>query len=82
MVLWVVLGVLVFALLLLVLVTLPVLSGLGRLGRAAARTERELAGAQTLQMSLAHLEERIAAFQDQTTGVQEHLAARRRSTAR
>jgi len=61
MVLWVVLGVVLFAAVLLVLVALPVLSGLGRLGRAAARTQAQLGQAQTLQMSVAHLQERLAA---------------------
>ena len=37
---------------------------------------------QTLQMSVAHLQERLTAFEEQATGVQEQLAARRRSTAR
>jgi biopolymer transport protein ExbB/TolQ len=81
MVVWVVLGVLMSAVLLLLLVSLPVLVRLSRLGRAAERTQRQVAQVQTLQMALAHLQERLVAFQEHTAGVQQRLAARRSSDA-
>ena len=82
MVTWIVVGVLVFAVLLLVLVALPVLGRLHRLGRSAARTQRQVAAAQTLQMSLAHLQERLASVQEHATAVQDQMADRRRSGER
>jgi flagellar biosynthesis/type III secretory pathway M-ring protein FliF/YscJ len=74
---WIPVGVVVVALVLLVLVVLPVLSRLGRLGRAAARTQAQLGRAETLQMSVAHLQERLTGLAEHSTGLQEQLAARR-----
>jgi hypothetical protein len=78
MVWWIALGVVGFALVLLVLVSLPVLSRLGRLGRAAARTQARVAEAETVQMSVAHLQERLASLAEQAAFVQERVAARER----
>jgi hypothetical protein len=76
MVWWIALGVVVLALVLLVLVSLPVLSRLGRLSRAAARTQARVAEAETVQMSVAHLQERLASLAEQAAFVQERVAAR------
>ena len=75
---WIALGVVVFALVLLVLVVLPVLARLGRLGRAAARTQARVAQAEMLQMSVAHLQERVASLAEHAAGVQEWGSARER----
>jgi type II secretory pathway component PulJ len=77
MVTWWVLGIVLFSLALLALVLLSVLVRLGALARAAARTQRQLAGVETLQMSIAHLQERLLELQEHATGVQEEMAARR-----
>jgi hypothetical protein len=79
MVTWLVLGVLVFAVVLLGLVTLPVLSRVGALARSAGRIRRQVQQAQTLQMSLAHLQERLGALQEHAAAVQQHLVDRRDS---
>jgi biopolymer transport protein ExbB/TolQ len=79
MVTWLVLGAFALGLVLLVLMVLPVLGRLAALARAGARTRRQLAEAQTLQMSLAHLQERLASVQEHATTVQEETAARRNS---
>jgi len=73
---WIALGVLVFALVLLVLVVLSVLARLGRLGRAAARTQARAAEAQTVQRSVARLQERLTSLAEQSAGIQERLAER------
>jgi flagellar biosynthesis/type III secretory pathway M-ring protein FliF/YscJ len=75
---WIPVGVVVLALVLLVLVILPVLSRLGRLGRAAARTHAQLGKAETLQMSVAHLQERLTDLAEHSAELQEQVAARRR----
>jgi flagellar biosynthesis/type III secretory pathway M-ring protein FliF/YscJ len=75
---WIALGVVVFALVLLVLVVMPVLARLGRLGRAAARTQARVGQAETLQMSVAHLQERLDSLAEHAAGVQEHVSARQR----
>jgi len=68
---WIALGVLLAALVVLVLVVTPVLARLGRLGRAAARIQRRMVQAQTVQSSLEHLQERLAALASQAEGVRE-----------
>jgi hypothetical protein len=75
---WIALGVVVFALVLLVLVSVPVLARLGRLGRAAARTQARAQQAETLQMSVAHLQERLESVAEHAAGVQEWVSARER----
>ena len=82
MVTWWVLGIVLFSLALLALVLVSVVARLGRLARAAARTQHELAGVQTLQMSMAHLQERLLELQEHATGVQEEMAARRGTGSR
>ncbi len=77
MVTWVVLSVLVFGLLLLALAMLSVLGGLAGLGRAAARTQSEVAQAPTLQASLADLQEQLASLQEHAAGIQSQADARR-----
>jgi flagellar biosynthesis/type III secretory pathway M-ring protein FliF/YscJ len=73
---WIALGVVGFALVLLVLVCVPVLRRLGGLGRAAARTQARVAQAETLQMSVAHLQERMDSLAEHAAGVQERVSAR------
>ena len=63
--------VLVAVLVLLVLVVVAVLARLGRLGRAVARIQRRVVQAQTVQGSLEHLQERLAALASQADGVRE-----------
>jgi flagellar biosynthesis/type III secretory pathway M-ring protein FliF/YscJ len=75
---WIALGVVVFALVVLVFVSLPVLSRLGRLGRAAARTQTRVKEAETLRMSVAHLQERLDSVAEHAAGVQERVSARER----
>jgi hypothetical protein len=62
---WIALAVVVLALLGLGLAVLPVLARLSRLGSAAARTQKRVSEAETLQMSVAHLQERLAALSEQ-----------------
>jgi hypothetical protein len=73
---WIALGVLVFALVLLVLVSLPVLARLGRLGRAMNRAQARAKDAEALQMSVAHLQERLNDLAEHAAGVQERVSAR------
>jgi hypothetical protein len=77
MVIWLTLGVAIFGLLALTLVLLSVLVRLGRLGRAAARVQHELAGADTLQTSLAHLQEQLGSLQEHADAVRTEALARR-----
>lgn len=79
MVTWLVLGGFLLGLVLLVLVVLLVLGRLGALARAAARAQAQLAQAQTLRMSIAYLQERLASVQEHAMGVPEEAAARRSS---
>ncbi len=71
---WIALGVVVFALVLLVLVSVPVLRRLGRLGRALGRTQARAAQAETLQVSVAHLQERLDSLAEHAAGVQERVS--------
>jgi hypothetical protein len=73
---WIALGVLVFALVLLVLVCLPVLARLGRLDRAMNRAQARAKDAEALQMSVAHLQERLNDLAEHAAGVQERVSAR------
>jgi hypothetical protein len=75
---WIALGVVVFALVLLVLVSVPVLSRLGRLGRAVARTQARAKDAETLQVSVAHLQERLDSLAEHAAGLQERVSAHER----
>lgn len=77
MVTWLVLGAVVLGLAVLVLVGVLVLSRLGRLARAAARVQRQAAGADTLRDSLAHLQERMAELQEHAGGLQARVEANR-----
>ena len=71
---WIALGVVGFALVLLVLVSLPVLRRLGRLGRAVARTQARAKEAETLEMSVAHLQERLDSLAEHAAGLQGRLS--------
>jgi len=75
---WIALGVVVLALVVLVLVCLPVLGRLGRLGRAAARTQARVKDAEALQMSVAHLQERLNDLAEHAAGVQQRVSAHER----
>ena len=77
MVTWWVIGIVLFSLALLAVALLSVVARLRGLARAAARTQHQLAGVETLQMSMAHLQERLLELQEHATGVQEGMAARR-----
>ena len=72
---WVALGVVGFALLVLVLAALSLLFRLAALSRAAARTRHRMYGAQRVQASLGHLQERLGGLAEQAAGVQERLEA-------
>jgi len=72
---WIALGVVGFAVLMLVLVALSLLVPLGRLGRAAATTQARMRKAQAVQESVAHLQERVAGLAEQAAGLQERLDA-------
>jgi hypothetical protein len=76
MVTWLVLGAVLFGLAVLVLAGLVVLSRLGRLSRAAARVQRQVAGADTLRDSLAHLQERMVELQEHAGGLQARVGPR------
>ena len=76
---WWVPGLVLFGLVLLGLAMLPVLRRLPALARAGARLQERSAQAETLQMSVAHLQERLEQFQEQVSDVQERSAASRRS---
>jgi hypothetical protein len=59
-----------FGLVLLVVAGLVVVARLGRLARAAARVQRQIAGADALQTSLAQLQERMVELQEHAAGIQ------------
>jgi predicted Holliday junction resolvase-like endonuclease len=61
---WVVLGIVVFALLLLVLVTVPLLRRLARLRGVQAKLQRRAVEAQALVSSAEALQERAVAMQE------------------
>ena len=72
---WIALGVVGFAVLMLVLVALSLLVPLGRLGRAAATTQARARKAQAVQESVAHLQQRALGLAEQAAGLQERLNA-------
>jgi hypothetical protein len=74
---WVSLGVAVLGLLVLVAAAVALLARLTALSRAAARAQSRLGDVEVVQMSVAHLQERVAELAKQAAGVQERLDARR-----
>ncbi len=70
------LGLVGFGLLVLVLAGLSLLSRLSALGRATSRAQARLKDAQTVQMSVAHLQERLASVAEQAAAVQQRLDKR------
>ncbi|MGR6320290.1 hypothetical protein Q2K19_24415 [Micromonospora soli] len=74
MVTWIVLGVVLFALVVLALAVRPVLARLPRLRRAALALQRRQADALALQSAAEALQDRAAALQERSAVTQERLA--------
>ncbi|KKJ93794.1 hypothetical protein [Micromonospora sp. HK10] len=74
MVTWIVLGVVLFALVVLALAVRPVLARLPRLRRAALALQRQQAGATALQSAAEALQERAAALQERAAEAQQRTA--------
>ncbi|GAB3075962.1 hypothetical protein [Micromonospora schwarzwaldensis] len=74
MVMWIVLGVVLFALVVLALAVRPVVARLPRLRRAAVALQRRAADAESLRSTAEALQARAEALQERATVTQERIA--------